>query len=55
MTFLARVIFLTHDILKNDQKMTQSKKVIKVKINFFMPVNHTKKFLKSVHAVALFL
>ena len=37
-----------------DQKMTGAKKMLNPKITFFMPVNHAKEFLKSVHAVALF-
>jgi len=38
-----------------DQKMAQSKKVVVIKNQFFMPVNHAKEFLKSVHNGALFL
>ena len=37
-----------------DQKMAQSKKVVTIKNQFFMPVNHVKEFLKSVHNEALF-
>ena len=37
-----------------DQKMTGAKKLLKLKITFFMPVNHAKEFLKSVHNEALF-
>ena len=35
MTFLVWVIFLIHEILNNDQKMTEAKKVIKVKNQVF--------------------
>ena len=56
MTFLAPAIFLIHDISKNDQKMTGAKKFkTQKKISFFMPVNHAKKYLKSVDTVAFFL
>lgn len=54
MTFLDPVIFSIHEILKKEQKVTGSKKFIKVKNQFFMPVNHVKEFLKSVHTKAFF-
>ena len=54
MTFLDPVIFLIHEILKKDQKVTGSKNSLESKISFFMPVNHLKEFLKSVHTKAFF-
>ena len=35
MTFLAPVIFSIHEILKKDQKMTEEKKVVKLKNQLF--------------------
>ena len=32
-----------------DKKMVGAKKVVIIKISFFMPVNYTKDFLKSIH------
>ena len=36
------------------KKWPEQKKLVKRKIIFFMPVNHAKEFLKSVHNEALF-
>ena len=36
------------------KKWPEQKKLLKPKITFFMPVNHAKEFLKSVHNEALF-
>ena len=41
--------------LKKWPKKTGAKKFKKVKNHFFMPIDHTKKFLKSVHTKTLFL
>ena len=54
MPFFALAIFLIHEILKKDQKMTGAKKMLKSKISCFMPVNHAQEFLKSIHTEALF-
>ena len=54
MNFLDPVIFSIHEMLKKDQKVTQSKKFIRVKISLFMLVNHAKEFLKFVHTKAFF-
>ena len=45
---------LSHFLIIFFQKMTQAKKVSITKNQFFMPVNHMKEFLKSVHNEALF-
>ena len=36
------------------QKMTQSKKVVIIKNQFFHAVNHAKEFLRYIHIEALF-
>ena len=45
---------LSHFLIIFFQKMTQAKKVSITKNQFFMPVNHMKEFLKSIHNEALF-
>ena len=47
--------FLTFHSNVMDQKMAGAKKVVKQKINFFMPVNYEKEFLKSIHTSILIL
>ena len=36
------------------KKWPEQKNLLKAKINFYMPVNHAKEFLKSAHNKALF-
>ena len=45
MTFLAMVIFLIHEILKKNQKMTGAKKIKILKYQFFMTVFRNVEFL----------
>ena len=52
--FFVPVIFWSMISWKMDQKLTGAKKVKIQKNHFFMPVNHEKKFLKSVHTVDFF-
>ena len=53
--FWLRLFFdLFSDLM--DQKMAGAKKVVIIKkISFFMPVNHTKEFLKSIHISVVIL
>ena len=47
MTFLDPVIFLIHEILKKDQKVTGSKKFIRVKNQFF----HARQPCKGIFEI----
>ena len=53
-TFFAPAIFWSFFQKSKIKKWPEQKKLLKPKIIFFMPVNHTKEFLKSVHNEALF-
>ena len=53
-TFFAPVIFWSFTFGKMIEKWPEQKKLEKWKIIFFMPVNHAKEFLKSVHNEVLF-
>ena len=53
-TFLAQAIFLIHDILKKDPKMTGAKKLIEVKNKLFHAHLPCEGIFEIIHTEALF-
>ena len=54
-TFLAPPIFWPFYPIWWMKKWAEPKKLLKQKISFFMPINHVKGFLKSVHTGVVIL
>ena len=53
--FLVPVIFLSFFTYHRSEKCPEPKRLLTKNISFFMPVNHVKKYLISIHTCLVFL